>query len=234
VSEASSPDPVHHLSPDSPFRYGTSWDWRKPRRGDPFRTCSYCGSVHPEDLAAIPASDVCAVCGVKGWYAHFEQFRCHMTPGLECEHEPRCHPFAPAGWYASWADRKYGWPHKFYVEGLRPTRPGMVFCLGHSSHEQPSWGNQDHWVAAAELTRSQKSIIRSGGMHSGGKFEGYYLFEPRATVHGKFYTAHLADPAVSDEAREKIAQACGLRFRFLEDGRVGWCPVTAEPHEHSD
>jgi hypothetical protein len=189
VSEEPGPDPVHNLDPSGPFRYGNSWDWRKPRRGDGFRTCSYCGSIHPEDLAA-------------------------------------------PGWHASWADQKYGWPHKFYVEGLRPVRPDMLFCLGHS--DQPSWGKQEHWVAAGDLTRMQKAIIRSGGMHAGGKFTGSYLFEPRASVHAKFYTRHLADPAVSDEVREAIAQVSGLRFRFLEDGRVGWYPASVPLHEHGD
>lgn len=33
-------------------RYG-GWHWREPRRGDFFRTCSYCGSINPDDLVTL-------------------------------------------------------------------------------------------------------------------------------------------------------------------------------------
>lgn len=38
----------------------------------------------------------------------------------------------------------------------------------------------------------------------------------------KFYSVHLADPAVSDKVRAKIAARSGLWFRFTKDGRVTW------------
>jgi hypothetical protein len=220
-------DPVHGHSGHAVERFG-GWIWREPHRGDFFRTCSFCGSIHPEDLAAEPTSDVCAVCGVTGWHAHFDKFACHMTPGLECPHEPKCHPFSPAGWYASWADRKYGWPHKFYVEGLKPRDPSLLHCVGSSNaRERPGRGG--NWVRAEDLTRKQKKIIKDGGMHSSGKFEGWYLLEPRATLHAKFYSVHLADPLISGEVKEKIYQACGLRFTFTSDGRVSWYPAALPP-----
>lgn len=42
------PDPVHGRNAE---RWG-GWTWREPSRGEHFRTCSHCGSIHPEDLAA--------------------------------------------------------------------------------------------------------------------------------------------------------------------------------------
>jgi hypothetical protein len=45
-----------------------------------------------------------------------------------------------------------------------------------------------------------------------------------ATTWGKFYTEHLQD---ADEAdREVIERAMGIRFEFLEGGRVQWFPFT--------
>lgn len=33
--------------------HGGGWEWREPRRGHPFRTCSWCGSIDPDDLAKV-------------------------------------------------------------------------------------------------------------------------------------------------------------------------------------
>lgn len=45
------PDPVHGIEAE---RWG-GWTWREPSHGEHYRTCSYCGSIHPEDLAAEAA-----------------------------------------------------------------------------------------------------------------------------------------------------------------------------------
>ena len=48
-------DPVHGGQAE---RWG-GWSWRDPARGEHFRRCSYCGSIHPDDLAAesgVPAN----------------------------------------------------------------------------------------------------------------------------------------------------------------------------------
>lgn len=42
------PNPVHAGEAD---RWG-GWSWREASRGEHFRRCSYCGSMHPDDLAA--------------------------------------------------------------------------------------------------------------------------------------------------------------------------------------
>ncbi|MGW4757740.1 hypothetical protein [Streptomyces chartreusis] len=46
---SASPDDLVHGSDAD--RWG-GWSWRDPSRGEHYRTCSYCGSIHPEDLAA--------------------------------------------------------------------------------------------------------------------------------------------------------------------------------------
>jgi hypothetical protein len=50
-------DLVHGAGWNSAARWG-GWSWNEPRRGDHFRTCSFCGSIHPEDLAAELGSGV--------------------------------------------------------------------------------------------------------------------------------------------------------------------------------
>lgn len=44
------PDLVHGVEAE---RWG-GWSWREPSHGQHYRTCSYCGSIHPDDLAAEP------------------------------------------------------------------------------------------------------------------------------------------------------------------------------------
>jgi hypothetical protein len=46
--------------------------------------------------------------------------------------------------------------------------------------------------------------------------------DTKPTLHAKFYTIHLADPAISGEAKDAIQRASGLKFTFTDDGRVGW------------
>lgn len=228
-------DPVHGAGWNSAARWG-GWSWREPRYGDFFRTCSFCGCIHPEDLAAEqPGTGTCVVCGQRGWGACFDgQLHSGIKAavrggslGVSDEERARVlaladeHGYDPGGWWASWADRKYGWPHKFYVEGLRPRDPALLHCTGHSSGgSQPPDGLG--WVAAADLTRRQKKIIKDDGMSSGG-FSGWYLFSARSTLHAKFYTIHLADPGISQNVKDRIMQASGLRLVF-ENGTVSWGP----------
>ena len=233
-------DPVHGRGWNSAARWG-GWDWREPRYGEHFRTCSFCGCIHPEDLAAETAgTDTCAVCGSQGWDACFGgQKAAWMTPemlagpGIGDEERARiealhpAHSYDPGGWYASWADRKYGWPHKFYVEGLSPRVPSLLHCIGHGSGgdgRRPAGGGS--WVEAKDLSREQKRIVKADGMHASGQFDGWYLFAPRASLHAKFYSIHLADPRISQEVRDAIQAASGLRFTFSGDGSVRWGPWT--------
>jgi hypothetical protein len=222
--------------------HGDGWTWREPRRGDHFRTCSYCGSIHPEDLAAeiIPQGN-CAVCGKTGWSACFEGQRpgwlseedlarlreSHPEEAAAIEGRSQPHSYDPGGAYASWADQKYGWPHKFYVQGLKPRDPGMLHVLSHSTGAQrPDSGAR--WIADADLTTEQRAILAADGWQRDGEERGgWWCFAPRPTLFAKFYTAHLADPAIGEEVKDKIFKASGVRFHFTGD-RVEWhgaaCP----------
>jgi hypothetical protein len=233
---------VHGSGWNSAARWG-GWTWREPRYGDFFRTCSFCGSIHPEDLAAETAgTGTCRACGKGGWYGCFDgQSRAGIKGAvqegkLEVSDEERArvlamtdeHSYDPGGWYASWADRKYGWPHKFYVEGLSPRDPSLLHCIGHGSGGDGRRPDGDgDWIQAKDLTRAQKRIVKDDGMHGSGKFDGWYLFAPRVTLHAKFYTVHLADPAIGQDVKDAIQRISGLRFTFTDDGRVGWQPWEA-------
>lgn len=125
------------------------------------RSCGYCGSMHPTDVANAIKS------GATG----------------------------------SWADRKYGWPHKAYFEGIPNPHAGLPEVRASANFKpegHPDWiQDGDHWHEpprpAAEKT------------------------------HGKFYSVHLQD--ATPEEREIIEKHLGLHFEFLDDGRVSWKPA---------
>src|ERR1017187_5102013 len=91
----------HH---DSPMLTGAiQIHWRQEERGEIdewgytrdrcWRTCSYCGSMHPADLLKF------------------------LIEGAKLES----------------ADWKYGWPHKFYVHGMKNPIAGRAIKLGSKS-----------------------------------------------------------------------------------------------------
>ena len=171
-------------------RYG-GWHWSRPRHGEHFRRCSYCGSVHPEDLAA------------------------------------------EALWTAEWADQKYGWPHKFYVNVINRD-PSRLYVLGSSSGQSyrndpdkqpaPVLKSDTHeWVRWSELTPAQLAIVAED---NGADYHADWIeFGYRPTHFGKLYTVHLGDPALPADVKDLIERRSGLAFTFYEDGRVGWHPA---------
>lgn len=246
-------DPVHGSGWNSAARWG-GWDWREPARGEHFRRCSFCGSIHPEDLAAEQAgTGTCRVCGEQGWEPCFRAQKApwmtdEALAELDLPDEERArvdalhpnHRYDPGGWHASWADRKYGFPHKFYVD-IPNHDLGALFCIS-SCHEaregpyapggesySPPWERTPgfQWVAWADLSPGQLAIVRRDGMGAGEDHADYFSFGTRPSHHAKFYTIHLADPAVSQDVKDAIQRVSGLRFRFTEDGRVGWEPWAA-------
>lgn len=164
---------VHPEASQPPFRLD-GWTWCDPFRGEHFRRCSFCGSIHPDDLAAEPA------------------------------------------WRAHWADRKYGWPHKFYVDV--PNRaPEAEFVLGASHTPGPGY------VARDDLTDDQLAVVRRDGFDRGDGWL-YVHFGTRAAHHAKFYTVHLADPDLSADSKKAIERVAGLAFEFT-GSQVRWSPV---------
>jgi len=212
MAETAVSDLVHH---GDAGRWG-GWSWREPSRGEHFRRCSYCGSISPDDLAAEPAGTGCGFAGCPDPRNELAMihFPVEGRPGQSAA--DGYHLFADTGWRASWADRKYGWPHKFYVEGIANRIPGSLYVTG-STNAEASPGNG--WVAPADLTREQRKAAGPDGWLRDNVT--WLQFGYHATHHAKFYTTHLADPALSPEVKAAIEQQCGLHFTF--DGtRVGW------------
>lgn len=134
--------------------------WRDPEtvredggQGRPYRACSYCGSIHPEDLMK----------------------------------------FIAGGATLHGADWKYGWPHKFYVEGIpNPIVGQRIQCGGRYSMDKD--GNK--------------------------LFEPDYM-EASATVHGKWYNEHLLDagydPNLLSQFIDIIHKQTAVKFSTVGD-----------------
>lgn len=168
------PDLVHPEVGKPPFRYDP-WEWCEPSHGEHFRRCSFCGSIHPDDLAAESV------------------------------------------WLVVWADRKYGWPHKFYIN-IPNRNPETLFAVG-STNRFTEYDRTRGYVPFEELTDEQHAIINRGSWHI-GPGEGVY-FSTRPNHFGKFYTVHLADPNIDKDVKRKIELRSGLHFEF-HDGQVSW------------
>ncbi|HET9889667.1 MAG TPA: hypothetical protein VFQ42_04125 [Mycobacterium sp.] len=178
------PDPMVHpeTAADSPFTYDP-WTWREPMRGEHFRRCSFCGSIHPEDLVA------------------------------------------EATWRADWADQKYGWPHKFYVDitNRTPERKRVITALTEQQY-QDSLGGKDWPVRHDAFEWRRVGDVPEGYVADGWREDGryaWYGFGSDAMHHAKFYTVHLKDGDLNAAAKAKIERVSGLRFEFDGD-RVAW------------
>lgn len=172
MAGSEAPEPVHGGEAD---RWG-GWAWREPHRGEHYRTCSYCGCIHPEDLAAED------------------------------------------GWRAEWADRKYGWPHKFYVS-LPSRNPDQLFVTGASTgNDRPTYAG--HWMRPNDIPAD----VITDGWRDLSETYPWVCIGTRPTHHAKFYTVHLADPRIDPDALGTIQRISGLRFHF-QDGRVSWEPA---------
>lgn len=158
------------------------WVWRDPSHAEHYRTCSWCGSINPEDLAAEP------------------------------------------NWTASWADRKYGWPHKFYVDVVN-REPERLFVVGMASRDPRP--EEEGWIKWDDLDEEQRKVVDDWNgivVRSKATAEEHpaaVMLATRQTHHAKFYSVHLADPNITPEVRNTIEERSGLRFAFRE-GRVTW------------
>ena len=127
---------------------------------------------------------------------------------------------AEPSWHASWADQKYGWPHKFYVEGVTNRHPEILRIMTALSPGQEDRMEREHyqWHAIADVPPGTDV---SGWRLEDGRYSHVGLGSDE-THFVKFYTIHLADPAISQEVKDTIQRVSGLRFTFTEGGRVGW------------
>lgn len=232
-------DLVHGHGWNSAAQWG-GWEWRPPRGAEHYRTCPSCASIHPEDLATeTPGTGTCTVCGAQGWEACFrkqplgasrqEMDRLLADPVLSEDEKERlrsehpAHTYSPGGWWASWADRKYGWPHKFYVEGVTNRRPEVLRIItalspGQEDRMQRETGYQ--WYPIAEIPEGTDV---SGWRLDDGHYTHVGLGSDQ-THFVKFYTIHLAEPGLDPAVKDTIEHRSGLRFRFQDGGGVGWEP----------
>ena len=143
-----------------------------------------------------------------------------------CEYCGSMHPRELAaalrlGASVHWADFKYGWPHKLYVEhapnryeGHGEIRSGVTYCARPPKDE----------IEAGKWERYQSGFDQNTGEPT---FSYRTPLPPptpsAATTWGKFYTLHLQD--ASPEDRAIIERHSGLTFEFLPDGRVKWQKV---------
>lgn len=121
-----------------------------------------------------------------------------------------------AGAKGEWADRKYGWPHKAYFEGIPNQHAGLL-------EVRSSLYSGAKELTADELARYPKRVQHGFNPRTG---DPEYHYEPdgspaATTTDGKFYSVHLQDATPAD--RETIEAHLGLAFEFTDDGRgVRW------------
>jgi hypothetical protein len=123
-----------------------------------------------------------------------------------------------AGAHGSWADRKYGWPHKAYFDGVPNPHAGML--ESRTMRTDPPPENEAHkW----------RRVQHGFNPHTG---EPVYWWsevgQPAGErTHGKFYSVHLLD--ATPEEKAIIEEYLGITFEFLDDGqRVRWSPIQHE------
>lgn len=168
----------HEVS--SVFTLGDHVAWREPNltrqpAATPFRTCGYCGSIHPEDLL-------------------------HALRNGASLHG---------------SDWKYGWPHKFYVEGIPNPLAGRTVQIGTDSH--PVFGCP---VCRVTSVHERQPACACGAPLIVVK----YVSEPimgAAPVHAfaKFYSEHLrdlTDPETFDAVADAVAASSKIRFTLFD------------------
>jgi hypothetical protein len=120
-----------------------------------------------------------------------------------------------------WADQKYGWPHKFYVD-IADVKGELHWLGGWSGGLEPPTDEEVRargYTPIAALTEAERTACEKSVLDL-SRYHGVQVGR-RAWHHAKFYTAHLNDDRIEDGTKIEIARLCGLRFEF-EDGRVRW------------
>jgi hypothetical protein len=133
---------------------------------------------------------------------------------------------AEPAWRADWADMKYGWPHKFYVD-IPNREPATLYVVSATFTTDPGRSPARGDIAWEDLTPEQMAAACSDGYDRGDRRPTFIQFGHHANHGGKFYTAHLADRALDPAAKAAIEERCGLRFTF-NDGRVSWASAHPE------
>lgn len=188
--------------PEQPTCHGgeTVLVWREPvvipgDRVTPFRSCSYCGSIHPEDLVnafkdrephTTIESNLASL--NKDSPTLVEDHRAMVIAAAKANRVPKM-------WGADW---KYGWPHKFYVDFPVPEELRDVkHCSGSRS-----------WTDADGVHRHER-----------------YTDPVGLIAHGKWYNEHLTDRGYDEEAwtvlTEVLLKHTDIKFfKKNDDDRV--------------
>lgn len=157
------------------------------------------------------------------------------------------------------SDRKYGWPHKFYVEGVPNPHSGMLesrcspsnatpFCPKRGSpceHEHQSFYHPEcdcmrdipEQIATGEDRYGKPVIAINTGRfneHTGKpKMDWTEPGTPAPdTTYGKFYTVHLQDASAED--RDVIERHMGMHFDFKDGGVQWWQYGTSKPDKKAE
>lgn len=133
---------------------------------------------------------------------------------------------AEPAWRAEWADQKYGWPHKFYVD-IPNRQPDQLFVVSVTWSDQPPKPliKGQEWIPVGELSAEQLVVAqrdRNLEPTSDGRMPTYLSFSTRPAHHAKFYSIHLRDAELAGSVKETIERISGAEFDFLDDGRVAW------------
>lgn len=166
--------------PDSPY-------------GQPFRTCSYCGSIHPEDLYTflmLPKREgPCRACNGPGPEPDKSDIIAWMNWSRASYLNTHSCRVTLHG-----ADWKYGWPHKFYVEGIENPIAGVPVISSSTSYFDEAKG---------------RHVTELGEPYPAPQF-----------THAKFYNEHLLD--CDDEAFAALIPLLdregGIRFERRTEG----------------
>lgn len=164
-----------------------------------FRTCSHCGSIHPEDL-------YCALL---------------------------------AGAKLGGSDWKYGWPHKFYVDGIPNSNKGnLITVMGGSGPLKGGFSSLEDQRARYNDNPNYRLVSLQGEGIDSWEWHGqdgsvvnlwvdgdHYEVKVRRpdgpTTHGKWYNTHLLD--LNDMAFSAMAEVLmkhtNIQF-YKKDGKL--------------
>lgn len=110
------------------------------------------------------------------------------------------------------ADWKYGWPHKFYVNGIPNANAGRKVQCG--SRSGPAFDDNGE-PNLPDLTIIEKMR---------GRYDRKIIDDAPATCHAKFYNLHfldLVDTPQFEELRQAIFERTGIDFNISE-GQLAW------------
>jgi hypothetical protein len=120
----------------------------------------------------------------------------------------------------SFADQKYGWPHKAYFDDVPNPHAGMLESRSSTSRPTPEELESGKYIPVP----GDFVVVDQQTGRSERKMEYYAAPTPAGSkTYGKFYSVHLLD--ATPEEKDIIERHLGLRFTFTDDGKVGWRPL---------